>query len=893
MQLFKKIKLKNLLTKALQFKNRRALVFAGAFVVLNNFAFAQLGITAGSTVTENFSTFTSTSLPSRWKAASDNSTARQINTSYGSAQSNVANTLATGNCPNSNGSYRCISASSGTLGTDYCPGFLSGSSVGAHNVNLYVDLKNNASTKLTNITISYSAEKYKNSSNSAGFTIQMFYSRDGSTWTAMGSNFNISFSGDGNSNCPSGSTLGTVPSSTSSVSNQVFNFPDPILQTNTFYFAWNYSVNSGTTYTNGPLIGIDDVTFYANPACSTPSGQVTGFTHGTPTANTIPGISFNGTGTTGYLVCTNPNGYYAHPTNSTTYTIGDIFDAGSGTAWNQTVQEVGPATSGITAATNITSNTQYWFNVYPYNNTNCQGPIYIGVYTTTVGSATTCTEAPTNLTYTAITSTSALISWTAPPGGNVTFTYKIEYKLNSSGTWLTAVASLASGNTSYTLSGLVPSSLYDIRITASNSTCGSSVTNVAAFTTTAGSNSITTNNVSSTYCAGAFLTVNFTASGTFNNGNIYTAQLSNSSGSFGNPTTIGTLSSSNSGSLSINATLPSGSSTGSGYLIRVISNSPAVTGSSTSTFTINALPTATITPTGNTTFCEGGSVTLTSSPGGSYLWSPGGATTQSISATSQGSYTVTVTTNNCSATSGQTTVTVNQAPTAAITPSGATSFCDGGNVTLTANAANNYLWSPGGETTQSITVTDAGNYSVTVTGGNNCQATSTQTTVVVYTLPAAPSISFDATFLSSGSATGNQWYLLGNPTPLGNGQTYTATQGGDYYFIYTDNNGCSVSSDTVNITITGIATMNNNEQVVIYPNPSRGNIVVETTLSVNGNIQLEISNQLGQVVFSTHEYVSRGLYRKNITLNLEQGIYFLRMQTTEGTVAQKIQVLRY
>ena len=328
------------------------------------------------------------------------------------------------------------------------------------------------------------------------------------------------------------------------------------------------------------------------------------------------------------------------------------------------------------------------------------------------------------------------------------------------------------------------------------------------------------------------------------------------------------------------------------FIIRLVAINGSCKDSVTTSITVNALPSATITPTGNTTFCQGGSVTLTSSSGGSYLWSPGGATTQSISATSQGSYTVTVTTNNCSATSGQTTVTVNQAPTAAITPSGATSFCDGGNVTLTASAANSYLWSPGGETTQSIAVTDVGNYSVTVTGGNNCQATSTQTAVVVYTLPAAPSISFDATFLQSGSATGNQWYLLGNPTPLGNGQTYTATQGGDYYFIYTDNNGCSVSSDTVNITITGFATNNANPLVVIYPNPTSGNIYVETLFIKNGSIKIEISNLEGQLIYSINEHVSAGNYRKNAELNFAPGIYNLSVETPEGRTIQKIEIIK-
>ena len=67
--------------------------------------------------------------------------------------------------------------------------------------------------------------------------------------------------------------------------------------------------------------------------------------------------------------------------------------------------------------------------------------------------------------------------------------------------------------------------------------------------------------------------------------------------------------------------------------------------------------TATITPGGPTTFCAGGSVTLTANAGVSYLWSTG-ETTQSIVATTSGSYTVTVTyAGACSDTSPATSVT--------------------------------------------------------------------------------------------------------------------------------------------------------------------------------------------------------------------------------------------
>lgn len=111
-------------------------------------------------------------------------------------------------------------------------------------------------------------------------------------------------------------------------------------------------------------------------------------------------------------------------------------------------------------------------------------------------------------------------------------------------------------------------------------------------TSCAGGNSITTTTVAtppfSVACASSTTasgTVDFTSTGTFNAGNIYTAQLSDASGSFTNPTNIGTLASTGS-SGSIPITIPFNQITGSGYIIRVISDNPAVVGSNSAAFTI-------------------------------------------------------------------------------------------------------------------------------------------------------------------------------------------------------------------------------------------------------------------------------------------------------------------
>jgi hypothetical protein len=67
--------------------------------------------------------------------------------------------------------------------------------------------------------------------------------------------------------------------------------------------------------------------------------------------------------------------------------------------------------------------------------------------------------------------------------------------------------------------------------------------------------------------------VTFTATGTFQSGNVFTAQLSDGSGSFATPTPIGTLNGTTAGTLE--ATLPATVANGSGYRIRVAASAPA------------------------------------------------------------------------------------------------------------------------------------------------------------------------------------------------------------------------------------------------------------------------------------------------------------------------------
>jgi len=206
-------------------------------------------------------------------------------------------------------------------------------------------------------------------------------------------------------------------------------------------------------------------------------------------------------------------------------------------------------------------------------------------------------------------------------------------------------------------------------------------------------------------------------------------------------------------------------------------------------------PVAAITPAGVATVCENSSVALTASQGSSYLWS-NGATTQSIMVSAAGNYAVTVTnTAGCSAASAATTVQLQPSPTATITPGGPFEICEDSLVTLTASQGSSYLWS-NGATTQSIMVSAAGNYVVTVTNAAGCSDVSTAATVAVIPPPtAAISPAGEVHFCQGSTVT-----LTASPASSyawSNGattQSITVSEAGDYDVTVTSEDGCTAIS---------------------------------------------------------------------------------------------------
>ena len=248
--------------------------------------------------------------------------------------------------------------------------------------------------------------------------------------------------------------------------------------------------------------------------------------------------------------------------------------------------------------------------------------------------------------------------------------------------------------------------------------------------------------------------------------------------------------------------------------------------STTVSVVVITAPTVSITaPTDS--MCTGNSVTLTASGAGlvTYSWAPTASTNASLSVTPTVTTTYTVIGKDAQGCTGTATYTVYVSDGPAVTVSQNDSICGGKTVTLSASASGGgitYVWSPGGATTQNITVAPASTTIYTVSATNACGTVSANVTVFIMPTPTPnfsviPSqgcaplcVSFrDLSTVNSGSITQWAWSFGNGDTQLVHTPIYCYQKSGIYSvgLTVTSNSGCSASLSKVNL-------------ITVYSNPN-------------------------------------------------------------------------
>jgi len=234
--------------------------------------------------------------------------------------------------------------------------------------------------------------------------------------------------------------------------------------------------------------------------------------------------------------------------------------------------------------------------------------------------------------------------------------------------------------------------------------------------------------------------------------------------------------------------------TASGPHTLTITDGNGCQGITTFNVTLHPLPTVELGP--DVSLCGAAGHTIqANSPGNSIQWSTG-ATGQQITVSTSGTYGVTVTTpNGCTATDNVQ-VTFNALPVDVLQDQ---STCISSPPQLNAgNAGSTYLWNTGA-TSQSITPTASGVYSVTVTTNANCSATfDAQVTLapeVSVTLANDTSICpGSSVVLDAGSNPGSILWSTGASTPT------ISVQTAGTYSVTVSNGFCS-ASDAMTLTV--------------------------------------------------------------------------------------------
>ena len=214
-------------------------------------------------------------------------------------------------------------------------------------------------------------------------------------------------------------------------------------------------------------------------------------------------------------------------------------------------------------------------------------------------------------------------------------------------------------------------------------------------------------------------------------------------------------------------------------------------------------------------------------------------------------------------------------------------ICKGESVTLSATGGVSYEWTDGVSSApgQSLTFTPAvtTTYTVTVTASNGCTGTD-DVTVEVYDPPAVMLSASGFQFCDNAAPVD----LIGNPTggtyvgPGVSGSTFNpATAGvGEHTITYTyfEVQECA---ETAEITMTVDLCTGISEEAAslftVIPNPTNGQITLQNTGSLNGLVQISITDVTGRLVVDQRQ-VELGNLQLPINLShLESGQYFLNV----------------
>jgi Fe-S cluster biogenesis protein NfuA len=313
--------------------------------------------------------------------------------------------------------------------------------------------------------------------------------------------------------------------------------------------------------------------------------------------------------------------------------------------------------------------------------------------------------------------------------------------------------------------------------------------------------------------------------------------------------------------------------------------------------TVSPIPSPSTTPNGIVEFCVGDSAILTAFPGyTSYFWSTGSSTSVE---TVYASDTITLTVTNqygCEASTEVIAVMHEPQPGAVVTADGPLEFCVGDEVHLDAGPGYaSYLWSHG-STTQVVTITETGEYTVVVLDGNGCIDSSMVADPVMVTVwDPEPLVDENGDILSVSNASDFvtfQWFFNGDTIIGATSDSYDIVgQGsGNYYVCVTDMEGCHGCSFISEMTCcVGVEETLFDGVIHVYPNPNNGQFTLDVEMQRSMNITVELHDMIGSQIWLDNALGNTSTLRKRYDLSsLPDGVYFLSIFADGQMTVQKL-----
>ncbi|HET8573726.1 MAG TPA: T9SS type A sorting domain-containing protein [Edaphocola sp.] len=235
-----------------------------------------------------------------------------------------------------------------------------------------------------------------------------------------------------------------------------------------------------------------------------------------------------------------------------------------------------------------------------------------------------------------------------------------------------------------------------------------------------------------------------------------------------------------------------------------------------------------------------------------------------------------------------------------------TSFCTGETISIEAgNTGSAYLWNTG-DTTRNIEVADSGIYNVVITSHYHCTSMDS-IQVILRPLANVNGFNFIPLFppnlgtvkfypIDPAAVNHYEWQLGDGALDTTENPIHAYTSTGDYLVSLTVSNYCGnkTVSQLIHVDLTtGIVTLKSDQtaDVIIYPNPGRDILTIQSKNPELRMNRISMYNMLGKKVYETSV---KSVVKQQVSVSdLSSGTYLLRILTNKNiTIIRKFQVVR-